>query len=101
MPHSSRIKPISYLKANAAEIVSTLREEGAEYIFETRGKSRGLATFFVPRQALEISRFRVSEDGLVALSYLRDAGKADPRDDTRAEFDWANGTVATTRPRCW
>ena len=79
----------------AAEIVSTLRVEGAEYVFETRGKSRGLATFFVPRQALEVSRFRVSEDGLVALSYLRDAGKADPRDDTRAEFDWANGTVAT------
>ena len=79
----------------AGEIVSTLREEGAEYVFETRGKSRGLATFFVPRQALEVSRFRVSEDGLVSLSYLRDAGKADPRDDTRAEFDWANGTVAT------
>ncbi len=79
----------------AGEIISTLRPEGTDYIFETRGKSRGLATLFVPRQALEVSRFRVGEDGLIALSYFRDAGKSDPRDDTRAEFDWINGTVAT------
>ncbi len=79
----------------AAEITSTLRRDGTDYIFETRGKSRGLATLFVPRQAIEVSRFRVGEDGLIALSYRRDAGKDDPRDDTRAEFDWANGTVAT------
>ncbi len=77
----------------AGEIVSTLRRENGEYVFETRGTSRGLASLFVTRQALEISRFLVTEDGLVPLDYRRDAGKSDDEDDTRANFDWDRATV--------
>lgn len=79
----------------AGEIVSTLSRDGDEFVFETRAKSRGLAALFAPRRPLEISRFRVGADGLVAISYVRDAGKSDDRDDTSAEFDWDRATVAT------
>ncbi len=77
----------------AGDIVSTLRRENGQYIFETRGTSRGLASLFVTREALEISRFIVTGDGLVPLEYRRDAGKSDDKDDTRANFDWDRAIV--------
>lgn len=40
MKHYSQIKPISYLKAHASEIVRTLREQGAPLIITQRGEAK-------------------------------------------------------------
>lgn len=39
MSHHNHIKPISYLKSNAAKIVNELREEGSPYIITQNGEA--------------------------------------------------------------
>ena len=39
MSHQNHIKPISYLKSNAAKIVNELREEGSPYIITQNGEA--------------------------------------------------------------
>lgn len=42
MSSSQRIKPISYLKAHAAEIVRTLREESEPYVITQNGEAKAV-----------------------------------------------------------
>ena len=42
MRYSSRVKPISYLKANAAEILHTLDEDREPYVITQNGEARAV-----------------------------------------------------------
>ena len=42
MPYSSRIKPISYLKANAAEVLHRLTEEREPLVITQNGEARAV-----------------------------------------------------------
>lgn len=42
MKYSTRIKPISYLKANAAEIVRTMAEERSALVITQNGEARAV-----------------------------------------------------------
>jgi prevent-host-death family protein len=42
MKYSSRIKPISYLKANAAEIIRTLAEERTALVITQNGEAKAV-----------------------------------------------------------
>ena len=42
MKYSTRIKPISYLKANAAEIIRTLAEEGSPMVITQNGEAKAV-----------------------------------------------------------
>jgi prevent-host-death family protein len=42
MRYSSRVKPISYLKANAAEILHTLHEDREPYVITQNGEARAV-----------------------------------------------------------
>ena len=42
MKYSTRIKPISYLKANAAEIVRTMAEERSAFVITQNGEAKAV-----------------------------------------------------------
>ena len=42
MKYSTRIKPISYLKANAAEIVRTMAEERSAMVITQNGEAKAV-----------------------------------------------------------
>ena len=86
MKYSTRIKPISYLKANAAQIVRTLAEERSALVITQNGEAKAVmqdvATYEQTQETMALLKIlalgkREIEDGKVvpaakAIRALRD-----------------------------
>ena len=86
MKYSTRIKPISYLKANAAEIVRTMSEERSALVITQNGEAKAVmqdvATYEQTQETMALLKIlalgkREIEDGKVvpaakAIRALRD-----------------------------
>lgn len=76
MRYTSRIKPISYLKANAAEILSKLAEEPGYYVVTQNGEAKAVLQ--------DIASFEQTQETLALLKLLAlgnqdiEAGKITP-----------------------
>lgn len=86
MKYSTRIKPISYLKANAAEIIRTMSEERSALVITQNGEAKAVmqdvATYEQTQETMALLKIlalgkREIEDGKVvpaakAIRALRD-----------------------------
>jgi prevent-host-death family protein len=84
MPRASRIKPISYFKANAAEIIEELGEVGEPMIITQNGEAKAVVQ--------DIVSFEKKEETLALLKILAIAnrnieeGRYRPAKDVFAEL---------------
>ena len=84
MPRASRIKPISYFKANAAEIIEELGEVGEPMIITQNGEAKAVMQ--------DIVSFEQKEETLALLKILAlanrniEAGRYRPAKDVFAEL---------------
>jgi prevent-host-death family protein len=62
MKLSSQVKSISYLKANAADIVRTLKEEGQPYVITQNGEAKAVI--------LDIESYEQTQETLALLKIL-------------------------------
>ncbi|MDP2285961.1 MAG: type II toxin-antitoxin system Phd/YefM family antitoxin [Pseudohongiella sp.] len=62
MRYTSRIKPISYLKANAAEVLSKLAEEPGYYVVTQNGEAKAVLQ--------DIASFEQTQETLALLKLL-------------------------------
>lgn len=62
MKLSSQVKSISYLKANAADIVRTLREDGQPYVITQNGEAKAVI--------LDIESYEQTQETLALLKIL-------------------------------
>ena len=76
MKYSTRIKPISYLKANAAEIVRTLAEERSALVITQNGEAKAVMQ--------DVATYEQTQETLALLKILAlgsrevEAGKVMP-----------------------
>ena len=63
MKLSCRIKPVSYLKAHAAEIVRTLRDQGQTMVITQNGEARAVLQ--------DIDSFEKTHETMALLKILR------------------------------
>ena len=79
MRYSSRIKPISYLKANAAEVLSNLAEHREYYVITQNGEAKAVLQ--------DVASFEETQETLALLKLLAlgnqeiEAGKVVAADD--------------------
>lgn len=79
MRYTTRIKPISYLKANAAEVLSNLAEQPGYYVVTQNGEAKAVLQ--------DIASFEQTQETLALLKLLAlgnqdiDAGKIMPADE--------------------
>ena len=79
MRYTTRIKPISYLKANAAEVLSNLAEQPGYYIVTQNGEAKAVLQ--------DIASFEQTQETLALLKLLAlgnqdiEAGKTMPADE--------------------
>jgi prevent-host-death family protein len=84
MPRASRIKPISYFKANAAEIIEELGEVGEPMIITQNGEAKAVVQ--------DIVSFEKKEETLALLKILAlanrniEEGRHRPAKDVFAEL---------------
>lgn len=84
MSLSSRIKPISYLKAHASEIVRTLRDEGEPLIITQNGEAKAVVQ--------DIDAYEQMQETLALLKILAlgsrqiEAGRVQPAADVIARL---------------
>jgi len=84
MKYSTRIKPISYLKANAAEIVRTMAEERSAMVITQNGEAKAVLQ--------DVASFEETQETLALLKILalgnQDAasGKVKPAADVVARL---------------
>ena len=84
MPRASRIKPISYFKANAAEIIEELGEVGEPMIITQNGEAKAVVQ--------DIVSFEKKEETLALLKILAlanrniEEGRYRPAKDVFAEL---------------
>ena len=62
MKLSSQVKSISYLKANAADIVRTLKEDGQPYVITQNGEAKAVI--------LDIESYEQTQETLALLKIL-------------------------------
>lgn len=62
MRYSSRVKPISYLKANAAEVLNCLAEEREPFVITQNGEAKAVLQ--------DIASFEATQDALALLKVL-------------------------------
>lgn len=62
MKYSTRIKPISYLKANAAEIIRDLAERGEPMVITVNGEARAVLQ--------DVASFEQTQETLALLKIL-------------------------------
>lgn len=79
MRYTTRIKPISYLKANAAEVLSSLAEQPGYYVVTQNGEAKAVLQ--------DIASFEQTQETLALLKLLAlgtqqiEAGKVIPADE--------------------
>jgi prevent-host-death family protein len=79
MRYTTRIKPISYLKANAAEVLSNLAEQPGYYVVTQNGEAKAVLQ--------DIASFEQTQETLALLKLLAlgnqqiEAGKVIPADE--------------------
>jgi prevent-host-death family protein len=79
MRYTSRIKPISYLKANAAEVLSNLAEQREYYVITQNGEAKAVLQ--------DVASFEETQETLALLKLLAlgnqeiEAGKVVAADD--------------------
>lgn len=79
MRYTTRIKPISYLKANAAEVLSNLAEQPGYYVVTQNGEAKAVLQ--------DIASFEQTQETLALLKLLAlgtqqiEAGKVKPADE--------------------
>ena len=79
MRYTTRIKPISYLKANAAEVLSNLAEQPGYYVVTQNGEAKAVLQ--------DIASFEQTQETLALLKLLAlgnqeiEAGKVMPADE--------------------
>lgn len=79
MRYTTRIKPISYLKANAAEVLSSLAEQPGYYVVTQNGEAKAVLQ--------DIASFEQTQETLALLKLLAlgtqqiEAGKVMPADE--------------------
>jgi prevent-host-death family protein len=79
MRYTTRIKPISYLKANAAEVLSNLAEQPGYYVVTQNGEAKAVLQ--------DIASFEQTQEILALLKLLAlgnqeiEAGKIMPADE--------------------
>ena len=84
MKLSSRIKPISYLKAHVSEIVSTLREKGEPMVITQNGEAKVVLQ--------DIDSFEKTQETMALLKILAlgnrqiDAARVEPAADAIARL---------------
>ncbi|MDZ4372274.1 MAG: type II toxin-antitoxin system Phd/YefM family antitoxin [Phenylobacterium sp.] len=62
MRYSSQVKPISYLKANAAEVLTKLREDGQPLIITQNGEAKAVLQ--------DVASFEQQQESLALLKVL-------------------------------
>ena len=91
MRYSSRIKPISYLKANAAEVLDNLQEAREPIIITQNGEAKAVIQ--------DIVSYEETQETLALLKLLAlgrqeaEAGKVEPMADTLSRLRDGLGTV--------
>ena len=79
MKYSAQIKPISYLKAHAAEIVRTLGEQRQPLVITQNGKARAvvldLASYEQVQDSLALLKILAQSSASVAAGRVRTAKK--------------------------
>lgn len=84
MRYSSQVKPISYLKANAAEILATLGEQREPLVITQNGEAKAVL--------LDVVSYEATQETLALLKVLAlgqqdvAAGKAKPLSDVVARL---------------
>lgn len=84
MAQHSRIKPVSYLKANAAEILNEVAEQRATYVITQNGEAKAVLQ--------DIASYEVTQETLALLKLLAlgradsDAGRVRPAIDVIEEL---------------
>lgn len=79
MRYTTRIKPISYLKANAAEVLSNLAEQPGYYVVTQNGEAKAVLQ--------DIASFEQTQETLALLKLLAlgnqdiETGKTMPADE--------------------
>lgn len=91
MRYSSRIKPISYLKANAAEVLDNLQAAREPLIITQNGEAKAVIQ--------DIVSYEETQETLALLKLLAlgrqeaEAGKVEPMADTLSRLRDGLGTV--------
>jgi prevent-host-death family protein len=84
MRYSSRVKPISYLKANAAEVLATLGEQREPLVITQNGEAKAVL--------LDVATYEATQETLALLKVLAlgqqevAAGKVKPLSDVVARL---------------
>lgn len=84
MRYSSKVKPISYLKANAAEVLAHLAEQREPLIITQNGEAKAVLQ--------DVASFEETQDTLALLKILAlgqqdvDAGRLKPAADVVAQL---------------
>ena len=84
MRHSSQVKPISYLKANAAEILATLGEQREPLVITQNGEAKAVLQ--------DVASYEATQETLALLKVLAlgqqdvAAGKVKPLSDVVARL---------------
>ena len=90
MKYSTRIKPISYLKANAAEIVRTMAEERSAFVITQNGEAKAVLQ--------DVASYEYQQETLAMLKILAlgtaqiEAGRSRP---LRAVIEEMRGELKT------
>lgn len=91
MRYSSQVKPISYLKANAAEILATLGEQREPLVITQNGEAKAVLQ--------DVASYEATQETLALLKVLAlgqqqvAAGKVKPLPDVVARLK-ARGSIA-------
>ena len=80
MRYASRVKPISYLKANAAEILTTLAEEREPYVITQNGEAKAvlqdIASYEETQEALALLKLLALGNAEIASGQVSPAAEA-------------------------
>lgn len=87
MPKLTNIKPISYFKANAAEMLTTLRETGEPYIITQNGEAAAVL--------MDVSEYEKMQES-IALLQIVSIGEREFREGKYVSLKEATARVKKT-----
>jgi len=92
MRYSEQVKPVSYLKANAADVLRSLADGGAPLVITQNGEARAVLQ--------DVASYQATQETLALLKLLAlgardlDAGKVSPARDAIARLRKGRGDAA-------
>ncbi|WP_333574356.1 type II toxin-antitoxin system Phd/YefM family antitoxin [Sphingomonas sp.] len=92
MRYSEQVKPVSYLKANAADVLRNLADGGAPLVITQNGEARAVLQ--------DVASYQATQETLALLKLLAlgardiDAGKVSPARDAIARLRKGRGDAA-------